>query len=345
MPGGKNIRVADKVTGKGVVLVTGANGFVGRALCKRLAMEGFIVHAAVRCLERNHEFPGNRESGVEWVAVEDIGPDTDWAGTLRGVDVVIHLAARVHVMKETAPDPAVIYDRVNFRGTERLARQAAEAGIERFVFLSTVKVNGEATDDVPFAETDPVFPLGPYAMSKWRAEKALSRIAEETQLKVTVLRIPLVYGPGVGGNFLRLMKWIYWGIPLPLAGIKNRRSLLYLGNLVDALMACAVTQSAAGKTFFVSDDEDVSTPELIRRLAAAMGKNARLFHLPISLLRFADKRRAVNRLSQSLVVDSSAIRRETGWTPPYSMDCGLGETAKWFLNSLSRRRAWGGSRS
>jgi len=331
--------VADKATGRGVVLVTGANGFVGMALCERLAREGFIARAAVRRLEPDQEFPGNGESAVEWVAVGDIGPYTEWAWALRGVDIVIHLAARVHVMRETAPDQAGTYDLVNFRGTERLARQAAEAGVGRFVFLSTVKVNGEATDDVPLAETDPAFPLSPYAISKWRAEQALCRIAGETRLKVTVLRIPLVYGPGVGGNFLRLMKWIYRGIPLPLAGIKNRRSLLYLGNLVDALMACAVTQRAAGKTFFVSDGEDISTPELIRRLAAAMGKNARLFHLPISLLRFAGRQQAVRRLSESLVVDSSTIRNETGWTPPYSMDYGLGETAKWFLNSLSRRRA------
>lgn len=327
--------MVDQATGRGVVLVTGANGFVGRALCERLAREGFTVRAAVRRLEPGQEFPGNGESGVERVAVGDIGPHTDWAGALRGVDIVIHLAARVHVMRESAPDPAGAYDCVNFLGTGRLARQAAEAGVGRFVFLSTVKVNGEATDDAPFAETDPAFPQGPYAISKWRAEQALHRIAGETRLKVTVLRIPLVYGPGVGGNFLHLMKWIYRGIPLPLAGIKNRRSLLYLGNLVDALMACAITQRAAGKTFFVSDGEDVSTPELIRRLATALGKNARLFPLPIFLLRFAGKQQAVSRLAQSLAVNSSAIRRETGWTPPYSMDYGLGETAKWFLNSLN----------
>lgn len=298
-----------------------------------------MVRAAVRYLEPDQEFPKNGESGMEWVEVGEIGPYTDWAGALRGVDIVIHLAARVHVMRETAPDPASTYDYVNFRGTERLARQAAEAEIGRFVFLSTVKVNGEATDGMPFDETDPAFPQDPYAISKWRAETALSRIAGETGLKITVLRIPLVYGPGVGGNFLRLMKWIYRGIPLPLAGIKNRRSLLYLGNLVDALIACAVAQRAEGKTFIVSDGEEVSTPELIRRLAAAMGKKARLFHLPIPLLRFAGEHQAVSRLSQSLVVDGSAIRRETGWIPPYSMDCGLGETAKWFLNSLSRRRS------
>lgn len=310
-------------------LITGATGFVGRSLCEKMLNSGWLVRGTVRSGKYLTGIP----TGVEIVQIQSIGPTTDWSLVLNGVGVVVHLAARVHVMNDTVADPLAAFREVNVVGTERLARMAAASGVKRFVFLSSVKVNGEGGNR-PYTEQDISAPEDAYGVSKWEAEQALRKIAAETGLEVVIIRPPLVYGPGVKANFLRMLGVINRGILLPLASINNRRSLIYLENLVDAIITCINHPKAAGQTYQVSDGEDVSTPELIRRVAAALGRPARLFPFPPSLLRFAGKlfgkSDAVERLVGLLTIDNSKIRRELGWKPPYTMEQGLKETAEWF---------------
>jgi len=313
------------------VLVTGASGFVGRALCDVLAASGRRVRKAVRM-----PVPGLSDS----VAVGDIGLDTGWRAALEGVSSMVHLAARTHVLRETAPDPLAEYRRINVSGTERLARSAAAHGARRFVFLSSVKVNGERTEGRPFTEDDAPHPADAYGISKWEAEQALSRIAAETGLEVVVLRPPLVYGPGVKGNFLRLMNLVARGVPLPLGAVANRRSFIYTGNLAGAIVQALDAPQAAGRTYLVSDGEDVSTPDLVRALARALGVKPRLLSLPLAALglgaTLAGKRAEFERLTGSLQVDSSRIRQELGWEPRYSLTQGLTETARWYRGDSGR---------
>ncbi len=310
------------------VLVTGATGFVGRALVPALLGLGHRVISAVR---PNHESIG---AGTEARMIGDIGPDTDWRDVLDGVEAVVHLAARVHVMVETSQDPEALYRQTNVEGTRRLAIEAAAAGVKRLVFLSTVKVNGEQTPGDPFTEADRPRPAGPYARSKWAAEEALTEVAAKTGIEIIILRPPLVYGEGVGGNFLSLLKLCRSAPPLPFSAVENARSLIYLGNLVAAIAAALEHPAAAGKTFLVRDGEDLSTPELIRRTAAALGRPARLFPLPLYfvrlLARITGKSAAIERLLGSLRVDDGKIRRELDWTPPFTVLQGLGRTAAWF---------------
>ncbi len=307
------------------VLVTGANGFVGRALCAALAAAGHSVRMAVRAAQP--DLPGA-------VAVGDIGPATDWRAALDGMGTVVHLAARTHVLHETAIDPLAEYRRINVGGTERMARSAAAMGVRRLVFLSSVKVNGESTMARPFTESDAPHPEDAYGISKLEAEQALSRIAAETSLEVVVLRPPLVYGPGVKGNFLRLMRLVARGVPLPLGAIRNRRSLVYVGNLADAIVKAVEAPRAAGATYLVADGEHVSTPELVRGLARALDVKPRLLSLPLAALglgaTLAGKRAEFARLTGSLQVDSSRILREIDWQPRYSLTQGLTETARWY---------------
>lgn len=301
------------------ILVSGANGFVGRALCVHLRTHGYGVVPAVR-----------RASGIETeLVIGDINSKTDWKAALAGCDAVVHLAARVHVMDDIAQDPLKLYRATNTEAALNFARQAAQAGVNRFVFISSIKVNGEGGDE-PYRETDVPAPEDAYAISKWEAEQGLHRIARETGLEVVILRPPLVYGPGVKANFLRLLQTVRRGWPLPLGAIHNRRSLLYLGNFVDAIRLCAEHPAAAGQTYLLDDGEAVSTPDLIRAVARALGLPARLLAVPVSVLELAGallgKRAAVARLTGSLWVDSSAIRSQLGWTPPYSMAEGLAVT-------------------
>lgn len=301
------------------ILVTGATGFVGTALLARLTASGYGVVPAVR-----------RRSGLpNEVVVGNLAASTDWRPALSGCDAVVHLAARVHVMNDSAKNPLALYRETNTDATLSLARQAAAAGVKRFVFISTIKVNGEGRD-APYRETDAAEPDDAYAISKWEAEQGLQQIAAETGLEVVILRPPLVYGPGVKANFLRLLRMVERGWPLPLGAIHNRRSLLYLGNFVDAIRVCTEHPAAVGQTFLLDDGEPVSTPELIRAMARAMGRPVRLLAVPTGLLEFAGallgKRAAVTRLTGSLFVDSSAIRSRLGWTPPFSMEAGLTAT-------------------
>lgn len=313
------------------ILVTGANGFVGRELCKELLRSGHLVKGVVRSSGAAGQLD------VPTVAVGEIGPDTRWEEALEGVGCVIHLAARVHVMRDTAADPLAEFQRVNVEGTKHLAQCAASKGVRRFVYVSSIKVNGEETGaGRKFTENDDPAPMDPYGVSKWQAEQALARIARETGLEVVIVRPPLVYGAGVKGNFIQMLRVVARGLPLPLATVPNRRSLVYVGNLVDALVACALNPAAAGKTFLVSDPEAVSTSELLRQLAAALGVSSRLFPCPPALLRLAGrlsgKTQQVERLLGSLEVDSAKIRRDLDWVPPYSLQQGLRTTAEWYRN-------------
>jgi len=243
-------------------------------------------------------------------------------------------------MDDPSADPLTEFRKVNVEGTAQLALEAAKAGVKRLVYISSIKVNGEESA-IAYSTDSPVAPSDPYGISKWEAEEALRRIEAETGLEVVVVRPTLVYGPGVKANFLNMMKIISKGIPLPLASINNKRSLIYVGNLVDALAVCATHPAAAGKTYLVSDGEDVSTPELLRRVAFALGVPARLLQFPVLLMKLlgklTGKSGAVNRLTGSLTVDSSKIRQELGWTPPFSMEEGLLETAAWFMSTKNTK--------
>ena len=326
------------------LLVTGANGFVGSALCVEAALRGHNVRAALRS---HAPVAGAKDV----VAVGDIDGQTDWHAALHGIDVIIHLAARVHVMREAAADPLAAFRSVNVQGTENLARQAARAGVKRLVYVSSIKVNGEGCPhplllshgergERVYRESDAPNPQGSYAVSKWQAEQALRQVAQETGLEVVIVRPPLVYGAGVKGNFIQMLKVLAKGIPLPLASVRNLRSLVYVGNLADALILCATHPAAAGQTYLVSDGEDVSTPGLLRQLGDAMGRPARLFPWPPALLKLAGrmvgKADQVERLLGSLRVDSGNIRRELGWVPPYTLRQGLRATGEWYRDVHGR---------
>ena len=306
------------------VLVTGANGFIGRALTETLAGRGLAVRAAVRSPAA---LPG------EVRTVGEIGPYTEWRRVLAHVDAVVHLAARVHVIRETAADPLAAYRAVNVAGTARLAHECAAARVPRLVFVSSIKVNGERTRGWPFTETDPPAPEDPYGVTKLEAEEELRSIAAGTGLEIVVVRPCLVYGPGVGGNLARLMRAIERGVPLPIASVRNRRSLIGLANLCDLLARCATDPRAAGETLLAADGQDLSTPQLARALAEGIGRPARLLPVPPRLLelaaRLAGAKAAYERLCGSLEVDGSKARRLLDWEPPVTPEDGLRETGAW----------------
>jgi nucleoside-diphosphate-sugar epimerase len=311
------------------VLVTGATGFVGGFLCRALLAAGCRVRGTLLA----GEDPAALAGGVQPVLIEPLGAATVWAGALAGVDTVIHLAARVHVMDEAAADPLDAFRTVNVEGSLALARAAARAGVVRLVFISSIKVNGEESA-TPYTRDSPENPADPYGISKWEAECGLRGIAAQTGLELVVVRPPLVYGPGVKANFFNMLKLVQRGIPLPLGGIRNRRSLIYVGNLADALVLCATHPAAAGNTYLVSDGEDVSTTELLARSAAALGVPLRLIPFPLWLMNLSGaltgKGAVVQRLTGSLSIDPSGIRSELGWEPPFSLTAGLEQTARWF---------------
>lgn len=313
------------------ILVTGASGFVGQALVKRLAGESETI---VRVALRRAGFASAIE--CEQSVIGNIDANTDWRTALASVDVVVHLAARVHVMRDQSVDPLAEFRLVNVAGTINLAQQAAKAGVGRFVYLSSVKVNGEggaimneriSAGRYPYRETDVPAPEDAYGISKHEAEEGLRKIAAKTGIAVVIIRSPLIYGPGVQANFYLLMRAIAKGIPLPLGATHNRRSLVSLDNLIDFIMTCVEHEAAANQTFLVSDGQDISTTELIRGLARAMNRPARLIPVPPSVLMVGatllGKRAMARRLLGSLQVDISKARQMLGWRPPFSMGAGM----------------------
>ena len=363
------------------ILITGPDGFVGSAVCSELLDDGLSVRGAYwkamespvkrESLSVNGEAPSvnggslNVNSGgdrsfatTEPIVVGDINASTDWSRALVEIDAVVHLAARVHIMDDTAEDPLAAFREVNVEGTRRLAESAAKAGVKRFVFISSIKVNGEATDFLAtkrhkkareenlnndhlstiipqsFSERDKPAPEDAYGQSKHEAEQVLREIDAETGMEVVILRPPLLYGPGVKANFLKLIEIVDKGIPLPLGGICNKRSLLGLSNFADLISKCVTDPRAAGQTFAVCDGEDVSSAELVRRIAKALGKKPRLLPVPEGLMKLAGrltgKSAQVQRLCSSLQIDSSHVRKTLDWTPPLTMEEELSRTAKFF---------------
>jgi nucleoside-diphosphate-sugar epimerase len=309
----------------GRIAVTGATGFIGSALCRHLQSEGRVVRPIGR----------NAGGASDAFGVGDIGAGTDWTAALAAVDCVVHCAGRAHVLRETAIDPLAEFRRVNVEGTRRLAEQAVAAGVRRFVFLSSIGVLGVHTNDrVPFRHDEPPGPVEPYAVSKLEAERELSGIAARTGLELVIVRPPLVYGPGVGANFLRLVNLVDSGWPLPFGAIQSQRSLVGMDNLVDLLMRCTDHPAAVGETFLVSDGQDIPLPELIRKLAHHLGQSARLVSVPqgglLALARLTGKGRSVERLASALQVDIGHTRRTLAWEPPMSIDRGLAATAHWY---------------
>jgi UDP-4-keto-D-QuiNAc 4-reductase len=314
------------------VLVTGATGWVGRALLERV-----VVREGWRARGSHMKPDAALPSGVEARRVAPLSAETDWTAALECVDVVVHTAARVHVMDEMAADPETEYQRANLDGTVRLAREAVRFGVRRLVFVSSIKVNGECTlPGRPFTELDSPAPSDAYGRSKAEAERQLAIVAAETGLELVIVRPVMIYGPGVRANFLSLLHWVHRGLPLPLAGIQNARSLAALDNVVDLLVSCAIHPAAAGGTFLAADGEDVSTPELLERTAGALGTRARLFAVPPAWLggagRLLGQAQALSRLTDSLQADISAARSRLRWTPPVRMDDALRQTAEWFLS-------------
>ena len=308
-----------------MVLVTGGTGFVGRYICADLISRGHRVRAAVRSPEAEARLP----PGVEAICVGDLGPTTDWTNALRGVEGVVHSAGLAHVGRDA---PKEAYERVNSWGTARLAHQASEAGIARFVFLSSVKVHGEGSSGRPVDATDALRPGDPYARSKALAEDALLSEHASAGLPVVIVRPPLVYGPGVKANFRKLMEMVNRGVPLPLGSVRNSRSLVSVWNLTDMVVTCLLCSRATGRAWLVSDGEDVSTPDLLRRLARAMNRPARVFPFPLQLLgpllAAVGMRAEFHRLTDSLIVNSAPAGQELGWSPPLSLSEGLERTIR-----------------
>ena len=316
------------------VLITGANGFVGRALCESLAQNGNRIRPVIRS---EYGIIGD----ITPFVVNQIDLNTDWAAALTDVEVIVHLASRVHQRQEGSNDSIQAYRRVNTEGTLNLARQAVAAGVKRFVFVSTIKVNGEGGDSV-YSEDDTPCPMDSYAISKWEAEKGLVSISETTGMEVVIIRPPLVYGPEVKANFLSMMQWLYRGIPLPLGAIHNKRSLLALGNLVDLVTRCMTHPAAANQLFLASDGDDLSTSELLVRTASAIGVEARLIGIPERWVEIVaarmGKRDLSRRLCGSLQVSISKAQTVLGWSPPIPVDEGLRITAKHFLANLPKNQ-------
>jgi len=328
--------VADRDRTRKRVLVTGASGFVGGAIVARLvADQRYVVRVATR--RPLIDLP----AAVERETIGDLGSTTDWRAALANVDVVVHAAARVHVMRERVSDPLLAFRQTNVEGTTGLARAAVGAGVQRLIFLSSIKVNGETTlPGRAFRADDAPAPADPYAISKREAEGALNSVARTTGLQVVIIRAPLVYGPGVKANFASLMRLVRRGVPLPFGAIDNRRTLVALDNLVDLVVTCIDHPAAANQTFLAGDGEDMSTTDLLRRLGLALGRPARLIAVPASWIEFIarslGRRGIADRLCGSLQVDISKATSVLGWHPPVSVDVALARAASTLTSDAAR---------
>ena len=320
------------------ILVTGAGGFVGRAVSLELAKTRLVT-----AVLRNRlvvDFPDNVA-----VVAADLAQPCDWSGAFAAVSTVVHCAARVHIMNDQSADPLAEFRCINVDATLNLARRAAENGVSRFVYLSSIKVNGEQTSiGVPFTADQQPNPGDPYGVSKREAEDGLRALAKETGMEVVIIRPPLVYGPGVKANFLAMMRWLSRGVPLPFGSVtENRRSLVALDNLIDLIVTCIDHPAAANQTFLVSDGEDLSTAELLRRMGQALGTPARQIPVPVVLLNLGatllGRPGVAQRLCGSLQVDITKTREMLGWAPPVSVDEGLRRTAQHWLNTQGRSRS------
>ena len=305
-------------------MITGASGFVGSALLNALNGKNFIA------------VPVYRQAYNNAACISDINKDTDWSSALENIDVIIHSAARVHIMAETHHDPLTEFRKVNVDGTLNLARQAEKNGVKRFIFLSSIKVNGESTfQGNAFTEHVREIPEDPYSLSKYEAESGLREISDKTGMEVVIIRPPLVYGPNVKANFLNLMKLADTGIPLPFSAINNKRSMVYVENLVAFIIKCIDHHAAANQTFLISDGEDVSLAALLRMMRMALGRPARLFTVPTVLFhvagRFTGKTAVVDRLIGDLQVESSKARELLAWMPPFSVKQSINTTIAAYL--------------
>ncbi|AHG40052.1 NAD-dependent dehydratase [Pseudomonas syringae CC1557] len=314
-----------------LVAITGATGFVGGAVVRRLLDK--TRHAVRVAVRGEHHFSADR---VDVVNVESLAPDNRWESFVTGADVVVHCAARVHVLNDQSAEPDQEYFRANVTATLNLAEQAAAAGVRRFIFLSSIKANGEFTlPGEPFRADDPCKPLDAYGVSKQKAEEGLRELAARTGMEVVIIRPVLVYGPGVKANFMNMMRWLDRGIPLPLGAIHNRRSLVAVDNLADLILVCIHHPAAANQTFLVSDGDDVSTTRLLRAIGNALGKPARLLPVPAAVLNGAaallGKRAFSQRLCSSLQVDISKTCTMLDWRPPVSIEDAMQDTARYFL--------------
>ena len=311
------------------ILILGANGFIGRGLCCVLMECDYEVRAALRraCLYDDCAVQ-------QKVVVGNIGPDTRWDAALQDMDFVIHLAARVHIMTEATANPLTEFRKVNSAGTMRLAEQAASFGVKRFIYVSSIKVNGEKTSDYPFTADDLPNPQDPYSISKAEAEEQLREASTRLGIEVVIVRPPLVYGQDCKGNFLRLMKLVKLGLPLPFAMVNNKRSMVSLRNLCDLLVRCLESPRAQGETFLISDGMDWSTPKLVRTIAHHLEVPARLFFAPLRLAgRITGQSGVINRLCNSLQVDINKTQRLLDWTPPQPSDEGIRETVEWYMGN------------
>lgn len=302
-----------------MILLTGATGFVGSAFLQHCLSQDIPCIAAVRSPSK--ALPAQ----VPQAVVGDLSAQQDWSQALQGVEVVVHCAARAHVMQDTTQDPLAVYRAANTHATLNLARQAAQAGVKRLVFTSSIKVNGEWTEPgKPFTPDDSHIPTDPYGISKYEAEQGLKQIAQQTGLEVVIIRPPLIYGKGVKGNFASMVRWIQKGIPLPLGAVHNQRSLVALDNLVSFMQLCCVHPQAANQTFLIADGFDVSTTELLHKVAQSLGVSPRLIPVPVSWMRFVaemlGKEAVANRLFGNLQVDASKATELLSWQPVVSMD-------------------------
>ncbi|MCP3901176.1 MAG: NAD-dependent epimerase/dehydratase family protein [Desulfobacteraceae bacterium] len=308
------------------ILVTGGNSFIGRHLCEFLEEKGHDVIEGLRSLDQR--------TGRSFVVYGDIGPATDWNKKLNGIDVIVHLASRVHIIQEQEKDPLKAFRYVNTSGTQNLVKAAAKQGVKKLIFLSSIGVNGNETLSSPFTEKDTPKPHNAYAQSKWEAEQTIHEVMQASHLNCIIIRSPLVYGPGVVANFLSLLKIIKTGLPLPFGAVNNSRSYICIYNLVDFIHFILMNNEIMNETFLISDDDDISTPDLINALAQSINKKTIVLSFPRTLLNLTGnilkKRHQINSICNSLKIDVSKAK-QTGWSPKIKMQKGLKLTASWYF--------------